>query len=656
MLSCSSSVYGALLLLSLLSLSLFVLFDRLLPPPHRPPASDSEDREAVVQRDGIHVIVGHYVADRSLFQPISADSNDSLSLNQSTEIESLSRTYDGYEPIPGAGEEGTPVFLPSFLEPKQRALFAINRFNILASDRISVSRKLPDVRKAGCRRKFDDESLLSGLRLTVSVVIVFHNEAWSTLLRSVHSVLERSATPGPGRSLLRQLLLVDDASERIFLTDGRLRRYLERLHAQHHPDVDITLMRLEERSGVVGARLAGAAAATGDLLLFLDAHIECAVGWLPPLVHEIQSSSDATIVSPVIDVIQDSTFAFAPSFERHVGGFNWNLHFRWFPAPPTPTGAWDETRALPTPVMAGGLFAVRRDLFWSLGSYDAGMQVWGAENVELSLRAWMCSNNTRTLLIHPCSHVGHLFRRSSPYSFATNERNAHVGVTGVLAANTRRLVDVWMDGHAPFFRLINPQLQSSDMNETSLEERRALRRRLGGCRSFQWFLDSVWGPAHFFPDHDGNKALVQVRSTATALCLEQQTTAGSSSSSRHERQLISLQKCAIEGNFAPQLFVYDKRLLLLMADESLCADVMSSSRHKHLFMNACSPANSVVETDGGRQRMRYEDGHRRIRHVASDTCVSVQDSQRLLTIRECDPSDGLQDFSFLPVPWTSSLA
>ena len=78
-----------------------------------------------------------------------------------------------------AGELGQPVFLASHEERKAKRLWHINKFNIVVSDRIPLNRTLPDVRKASCQNKQYNTPNLPD----ASIIIVFHNEAWSTLLR-----------------------------------------------------------------------------------------------------------------------------------------------------------------------------------------------------------------------------------------------------------------------------------------------------------------------------------------------------------------------------------------------------------------------------------------------------------------------------------------
>lgn len=107
---------------------------------------------------------------------------------------------------------------------------------------------------------------------TVSVIVPFFNEHWSTLLRTCYSVLNRSPP-----ELIVEIILVDDASIKKFLK-SKLDQYV----ANFLPKVRI--VRLKERSGLIVARLAGAKVATGDVLIFLDSHTEANTNWLPPLL------------------------------------------------------------------------------------------------------------------------------------------------------------------------------------------------------------------------------------------------------------------------------------------------------------------------------------------------------------------------------------
>jgi len=106
------------------------------------------------------------------------------------------------------GELGKPVTLPKQMAPEMKKAvddgWTKNAFNQYVSDLISVHRSLPDPRDAWCK---DSARYLSNLPKT-DVIICFHNEAWSVLLRTVHSVLDRSPP-----ELIGKIILVDDFSD-----------------------------------------------------------------------------------------------------------------------------------------------------------------------------------------------------------------------------------------------------------------------------------------------------------------------------------------------------------------------------------------------------------------------------------------------------------
>lgn len=193
-----------------------------------------------------------------------------------------------------------------------------NAFNQYVSDLISVHRSLPDPRTKWCKEA--EKSYVTDLPQT-SVIVTFHNEAWSTLLRSVHSILDRSP-----EHLIKEIILVDDFSDMPHLS-RQLEDYLE-----NYPKVKI--LRAKKREGLIRARLLGAVAATAPVLTFLDSHIECTTGWLEPLLDRIARNT-STVVCPVIDVIDDTTlqYHYHDSTGVQVGGFDWNLQFNWHPVP-----------------------------------------------------------------------------------------------------------------------------------------------------------------------------------------------------------------------------------------------------------------------------------------------------------------------------------
>ena len=91
------------------------------------------------------------------------------------------------------------------------------------------------------------------------------------------------------------------------------------------------------------------------------------------------------VACPVIEEVNDKTLQYKFVTRDLVGVFHWNLDFDWREVERPDWAPYE------TPVMAGGLFTIRKDWFEELGFYDDGMEIWGGEQLELSFKVGMRS-------------------------------------------------------------------------------------------------------------------------------------------------------------------------------------------------------------------------------------------------------------------------
>lgn len=119
--------------------------------------------------------------------------------------------------VPGLCNAGIECFLSSEYETLGNESYAANGINVLLSNTISYNRTPPDVRNYLCTTlHYAVESMPSA-----SVIIIFLQEPYSVLLRTVHSVLNTAPS-----MLLKEIILVDDFSSFDDLK-GKLSHYVK---------------------------------------------------------------------------------------------------------------------------------------------------------------------------------------------------------------------------------------------------------------------------------------------------------------------------------------------------------------------------------------------------------------------------------------------
>lgn len=204
---------------------------------------------------------------------------------------------------------------------------------------------------------------------STSIIVIYHNEYPSLLKRTIHAIYNR--TP---HELLLEILMVNDGSTRKDLYEP-LQKYIK-----ENFDRRVKIVNLAKRSGLIVARMEGVRRAKGEVLLFLDAHMEVNVNWLPPLLEPIALHPKTSTV-PIIETFTPDTFEYISYGNGFRGVFDWDFIYRWLPL--RPEDMIEPERPTAHPVMLGGVFAIRKDYFLDLGGYDEQLMIWNGENYEV---------------------------------------------------------------------------------------------------------------------------------------------------------------------------------------------------------------------------------------------------------------------------------
>jgi len=346
-------------------------------------------------------------------------------------------------------------------------------------------RQIPHTAPHGCERqgypltKNDADNMNKSLpyayksSLSVTIIMPFRKEHNEVLKYTLESILFR--TPP---HLLDAIIVVDDANSQALDHTYATKEVVDSWELPK-----VVALRNKKREGLIRSRLNAAYVVSEEskMLVFLDSHIEVNQNWLEPLIWRAVTHSKApnAIITPLIDILNKHQGKYKAGGWPVIGVIkDWSFQFTWKVA----LKKWSKpSDPFETPIMAGGLFIIFKDWFFNSGSYDEEMEIWGGENVEMSLRMWMCGG---VIEINPCSRVGHIFRNGGfPYDFKSKVAKYPP------ERNTIRAIETWLDDESKnAFYIYRGGHEDAEFGNIS--KRLKLKKDLK-CHDFQWFMDNI---------------------------------------------------------------------------------------------------------------------------------------------------------------------
>lgn len=230
-------------------------------------------------------------------------------------------------------------------------------------------------------------------QLRASIVIASLNEG-DRLWKTVQSCIETIEEDGG-----YEVVVADDASN-----DGSIEELRQRF-----PHVRV--FAHAERRGVSPTKDLGARSSCGAVLVFLDGHCKPEPGAIARLVEGVEALDGQAIVTPRVAALDPERWQNNPGQI----GYGYRIDLEQFDC------GWiglEQMQTFPgsagrrfyeSPAFIGCCAAMSRELYERLWGFDPGMHVYGLEDLDFGLKAW--------LMGHPVLHdpepvIGHRFRAS----------------------------------------------------------------------------------------------------------------------------------------------------------------------------------------------------------------------------------------------------
>ncbi|CAE8645738.1 unnamed protein product, partial [Polarella glacialis] len=294
---------------------------------------------------------------------------------------------------------------------------------------------------------------------TMSVVLPCAGEGVYAL-NTVRSVYESMPL-----GLLHEIIVVDDGtnpplSESYLGSDVR-------------EQYNVKIIRHAETVGLIGAKKDGGDAATGDIVVFFDCHVAPQPGWHDSFMRLI-GENYRRIVTPVITELDVGTWKQRSANSGIAKCYlTWDADFKWF-----------ESEDPYVPVLSGGLLGMSKRWWNETGGYDAQMVGWGGENLDQSLRSWLCGGE---IMMAKDSFVAHMWRTGDPRT-----KPRYTVKAGAAAKNRMRAAVAWFGDFSQklsSFPSLHADLLEADGSPWygNLENINEVRDRLQ-CKPFAWFM------------------------------------------------------------------------------------------------------------------------------------------------------------------------